>query len=189
LWQLYYPQQNMVDEKQVEFRMDMQGASVVEGQVGQKLICRSGDQLRLVQLSNRFLAVNQLRPYMGWEEGFRDLILARWDEVRETLGVEQIARIGLRYINRIEIPQQPLEWEEWFNFCLPLPQSFRHPSGQFHLVFHQAMTDGMRSVINTCGPPIALSKICITRSYRVIAVVLLINCSYIVYRNTHSYVA
>lgn len=126
----------------------MQGASVVEGNQGHKLICRSEDQLRLVQLSGRLLAVNQLRPYMGWEEGFRDTILARWHEVKEMLRVGKVARIGLRYINRIEILQNPLKWEDWFHFSLPLPASMQQAEGKFHMVFQQPLDGGLNCTVN-----------------------------------------
>lgn len=148
VWKDGYPEQNVVEEKQVQLHMDMKGMRATEGNRGHKLICRSADQLRLVQLASSFLAVNQLRPYQGWEEGFRDVILARWKNLQEVCPMEQVSRIGLRYINRIEIPQHPLQWEEWFNFPLPLPGNLRHPSGHFHLLFQQPLSEGMRSIIN-----------------------------------------
>ena len=148
VWKDEYPTQSVVEEKQVQFHMDMEGMRTTQGNRGHKLICRSADQLRLAQLASSFLAVNQLRPYQGWEEGFRDLILARWKNLQQICPVERVSRIGLRYINRIEIPQHPLEWEDWFNFPLPLPEKLHHPAGQFHLLFQQPISGEMRSSIN-----------------------------------------
>ena len=48
--------------------------------------------------SGRFIAVNQLKPYPGWEEAFRDTIMDRVGEVQSELGPMAIARTGLRYI-------------------------------------------------------------------------------------------
>jgi len=149
LWKGLYPHQQLVREKNVEFKLGMAGEATMEDSfVGHRVICRSEDKLNLAQLSNKFLAVNQIRPYVGWEEGFRDTILARWKELEGLYNIEATARIGLRYINRIEIPEQPFHWEDWFNYSLPLPPEFRQGTSHFHLSFQQPIERNMRSAIN-----------------------------------------
>ena len=120
-----YPDQKISEEKNVELRMAPDGVRVEQTDLGRRLICRSSDGVRLVQLSGRFLAVNQLRPYGGWEEVFREIIIARFEEVHSRLGPFSVSRTNLRYINRIDLPQDPLVWSDWFNFSLPCTRDRR----------------------------------------------------------------
>lgn len=62
------------------------------------------DGSAMVQVGQNLLVVNQLRPYDRWET-FRALILDVLEKYRAISGFKEIQRIGLRYINRIELPQ------------------------------------------------------------------------------------
>ncbi len=77
LWKSDYPNQSVNEEKNVHLQMGAEGVRIDESKQGQRLICRTSDGTRLVQLSGRFVAINQLKPYPGWEEGYRETILAR----------------------------------------------------------------------------------------------------------------
>ena len=131
------------------------GVRVVEDKMGNRLVCRTGDGLRLVQLSGRFLAVNQLRPYPGWEEAFRDTIMARAREVQSRLGPFQIGRVGLRYINKIDVPQIPFVWEEWFNFHLPAPDLKGAVRGPLQMRFEQHLKGNCTLIVNCVSLPSA----------------------------------
>src|SRR5262245_24540893 len=67
-----YPYQKTVQEKRVDFHLSPEGLQTKEGNLGHRLICKSADGKRLVQLSGLFVVINQLSPYPGWEEMFRD---------------------------------------------------------------------------------------------------------------------
>lgn len=58
---------------------------------------------RLLQLTEKFLAVNILPPYPGWEI-MSKIICEAWGQSAPILKPTAISRIGLRYINRIEKP-------------------------------------------------------------------------------------
>jgi len=73
------------------------------------------DEKALIQVGPDLLAVNHLRPYPTWRE-FLPLIQKGFDAYREAANPKGIRRIGLRYINRIEIPGQRIELEEYFEF-------------------------------------------------------------------------
>ncbi len=154
-WATAYPDQKITEEKNVELQVAPDGVRVAETNLGRRLICRSSDGIRLVQLSGRFLAVNQLRPYLGWEEVFRDTILARFEEVHTQIGPVAIARSNLRYINRIDIPQHPLSWEQWFNFSLPSPEIGDSTIKGFQMHFERILSEGRTLTVNcvTVPPP------------------------------------
>jgi uncharacterized protein (TIGR04255 family) len=148
LWLTEYPDQNVTEEKNLQFQVDPKGMHFEEMKVGHRLICKSGDGSRLVQLSGRFLAVNQLKPYPGWEEGFRDTILARSKDLESTIGPMPLGRAGLRYINRIEIPDRPLIWENWFNFSLPVPKVDNSHLEGFQMHFERSLPESRRLIVN-----------------------------------------
>ena len=121
MWSTSYPDQKIVQERRVDFHLSPEGLQTKEGNLGHRLICKSADGKRLVQLSGLFIATNQLSPYPGWEELFRDTILERFEDLRKAIGPSKFKRVGLRYINRIDVPQVPLVWGDWFKLKLPAP--------------------------------------------------------------------
>jgi uncharacterized protein (TIGR04255 family) len=152
-WADKYPNQTVNEEKNVHLQMGAEGVRIDENMLGKRLICRSKDGTRLAQLSGRFLAVNQLKPYLGWEEGYRDTILARLDDVESELGAMPINRIGLRYINKIEVPENPLKWENWFNFVLPFPKLEKSLLLNFQMHFEQSLPEGQKLVVHCVSLP------------------------------------
>lgn len=152
-WEAEYPDQKMTEEKNVEVQMAPEGVRVAQSDLGRRLICRSSDGIRLVQLSGRFMAVNQLRPYPGWEELFRKTILARFEEVQSQLGSFTIARANLRYINRIDVPQHPLKWQQWFNFSLPNPEIDGSTIKAFQMHFERLLSEDRTLIVNCVTVP------------------------------------
>ena len=152
-WKGDYPNQSVNEEKNVHLQMGAEGVRIDENKLGKRLICRANDGTRLVQLSGRFIAINQLRPYPGWEEGYRETILARVKDVESELGAMPIRRTGLRYINKIEIPENPVRWENWFNFALPSPKLEKSLLSNFQMHFEQILPDERKLLVNWVSLP------------------------------------
>jgi len=129
-WQELYPQQDVVAGRELELRLTLDKMDATQKESGHKLIMRSADGKNIAQLGPTFLAVNRVDPYLGWEESFRDTILQRFNEVQKVFPFEIIQRIGLRYINRIDFPESPLKWKDWFALALPVPEELQ-PVGEF----------------------------------------------------------
>jgi uncharacterized protein (TIGR04255 family) len=55
--------------------------------------------------SNSFTC-SRLAPYSGWE-AFQPRAARDWDALKKTAGPIELARIGVRYINRIDVPLMP----------------------------------------------------------------------------------
>lgn len=85
------------------------------------------DEKALIQVDRDLLAVNHLKPYPTWRE-FLPLIRQGFNAYCEVASPKGIRRIGLRYINRIEIPGQRIELEDYFELRpfvgSELPQEF-----------------------------------------------------------------
>ncbi len=73
------------------------------------------DEKALIQVDRHLLAVNRLKPYSGWDE-FLPLIRQGSSAYIEEAKPKGIQRIGLRYINRIEIPGQDVRLEDYLEF-------------------------------------------------------------------------
>jgi uncharacterized protein (TIGR04255 family) len=83
----------------------------------------SPDETQLAIISEQSLAISQLAPYPGWREFLarfaRDLAI--W---RDAAGFRRFTRIGLRYINRIDIPMhhlQKIDYEAFLRIYPHLP--------------------------------------------------------------------
>jgi uncharacterized protein (TIGR04255 family) len=88
------------------------------------------DRSALIQVGPDLLAVNQLRPYPTWGP-FRELVLStleRYVEIARPLGLK---RIGLRYINEIEVPAEKVELKDYFGYYPHLPASLPQEHGEF----------------------------------------------------------
>jgi uncharacterized protein (TIGR04255 family) len=73
------------------------------------------DEKALVQVGPNLLAVNHLKPYPTWQE-FLPLIRQGFDAYLAAANPKGIQRIGLRYINRIELPGERVELADYFEF-------------------------------------------------------------------------
>ncbi|MGQ9663598.1 MAG: TIGR04255 family protein [Kiritimatiellia bacterium] len=68
-----------------------------------------------VQLGPYLLAINILKPYPSWPH-FKQTIGRVWESLWETIEVKGLERIGLRYINRIEVPSPIERLKDYFAF-------------------------------------------------------------------------
>jgi len=73
------------------------------------------DEKALIQVGPNLLAVNHLKPYPSWQE-FLPLIQQGFDAYFAAANPKSIQRIGLRYINRIEIAGERVELADYFEF-------------------------------------------------------------------------
>lgn len=81
---------------------------------------RRSDGAALLQAAPNLLAVNQLKPYPTWPQ-FKQMILEAYSIYLEIAHPTGIERIGLRYINQIEIPGTKIEITRFLHGC---PESY-----------------------------------------------------------------
>jgi len=80
----------------------------------------------MVQVGEHLLAVNHLRPYPRWED-FRALIVRVLREYQAIVGVGDLHRIGLRYINQIELPLSGFNLQDFITLDPPLTGGLDRP--------------------------------------------------------------
>jgi len=77
---------------------DHQASLVFEGH---KL--SSMDRTEIVLIKTSAYSSSQLAPYVGWDR-FVARAKGDWSEIRGVIGPKKINRVGVRYINRLDIP-------------------------------------------------------------------------------------
>lgn len=73
------------------------------------------DENRLVQIAPRMVSVNVLKPYPSWDQ-YKPLIEKTFHALQSAATIASIERIGLRYINKIEVPVEAINLNDYFLF-------------------------------------------------------------------------
>jgi uncharacterized protein (TIGR04255 family) len=103
---------------------DQAGASFLLKQELGRIQFPSEDGKALLSIGQNVLSTHMLRPYRRWEE-FRPRIKEALDKYSNTLPCNGIRRIGLRYINKIEIENTgTLDLNMYFKVPPMSPQGF-----------------------------------------------------------------
>ena len=109
------------EEVRIEAKMEI-GARKVDVQerfAGFKLSL--SDRTRIVIARTESIAFAELAPYSGWEN-FSQYAQSSWKAWRKTLGPQKLTRLGLKYINRIDIPVPPSEPVDAERYVTILPR-------------------------------------------------------------------
>lgn len=78
------------------------------------------EQTSLIQLGPDLLTVNFLKPYPTWSQ-FQEVLWRIFDVYLEEAEPESVKRIGVRYINRIEIPEKHPVFQDYFRVFPTIP--------------------------------------------------------------------
>lgn len=121
-----YPLSEEVVQQQI--RVAVQNTNIsTQTSVQERLIRRQRtDGPQMVQIGPRVLSVATGAPYSGWEELFHRFS-ENWAMAKRIWKYRPIDRIGLRYVNRIDllIDQKGIvPYEDYLNLRINLPESF-----------------------------------------------------------------
>lgn len=86
-----------------------------ERRILERALFLTNDKRSFVQVGQHILAVNRLKPYLSWGE-FKPQIELGFDTLSKVVEIAGLERIGLCYINRIEIPGERVDLDEYFDF-------------------------------------------------------------------------
>lgn len=103
------------------------------------------DEKAFVQVGPHLLAVNHLKPYSSWQE-FVTLIKRGFSAYCDVAAPKSIHRIGLRYINRIEVLARRIELEDYFEFRPFVGPNLPQEHGPF-IVGIQVPYEGSRDIL------------------------------------------
>jgi uncharacterized protein (TIGR04255 family) len=108
------------------------GAATVEQHV-QGFRRKSIDQADIVLALLDGTAAARVAPYPGWEY-LRERAERAWAEWRRTVAYSDLKRIGIRYVNRIDIPipqSEGVDIDSYLRFTPRVPDFSRHPIDGF----------------------------------------------------------
>lgn len=85
----------------------------------------TADMTELLIVLPKSIVVSQLAPYPGWDSFFERFV-RDWKLLKRILGFQSIQRLGVRYINRIDIPCDTpiIEHEEYLNIYPKITNQF-----------------------------------------------------------------
>lgn len=130
-----FPQQQRLDQLGLEVNVAQGQAGARLSHEGMRFRFLSEDQSRMVQLADDLLVVNLLRPgpqvpYPSFEE-WRPIVLEMLGLYQEFAQPEAIDRLGVRYINRVVIPELRFRMENYFRIYPFVPDDLADEHGPF----------------------------------------------------------
>jgi len=107
----------------------------------------SADMTQRLHITPNSFLVSQIAPYEGWGK-FCDRIIRDWEILRKGVGFQNIKRVGMRYINRIDMPIDGpiLRYEDYITVYPTLPECL-DPCVS-HAVNVQVNLEDINSVLN-----------------------------------------
>jgi uncharacterized protein (TIGR04255 family) len=93
------------------------------------------DEQALIQVGTHLLSISVLKSYPSWPR-FLSLIKRGFNTYCDIAAPKGIRRIGLRYINQIEIPGHDIKLEEYLDFRPHIGRGLHQDFGTFALGVH-----------------------------------------------------
>lgn len=126
-------------EQNINFSLEASAAKVETLWEGRKL--SSLDRADAVFFRRSTFVCSRLAPYLGWDE-FIPRAKKAWAACKKNAGSIEISRIGLRYVNRIDVPLregETMNVEDYLNFLPKSPHAFTEPMATFLVQTNRSM--------------------------------------------------
>ena len=125
----YYPNHQPVENLRlkVELAVGEDNKKTANTDVAEEIGHRysTADMTELLVIFPKSIVVSQLAPYPGWDPFFERFV-RDWKLLKRAPGFQPIQRLGVRYINRIDIPCETpiIEHEEYLNIYPKITDKF-----------------------------------------------------------------
>jgi uncharacterized protein (TIGR04255 family) len=122
----------------------------------------SADATNVAIVAKQNITASRLAPYNGWEE-FTDRAKHNWGVWRKIAGWHEVARVGVRYINRIDVPNpndEPLPFGDYLQFR-PIFPEFEGRRGVDTFAINGAMAianSSLKVILNAGNTPSPLVR-------------------------------
>ncbi len=143
-------------EMEVNFHAASRATTFKDAVTGYRL--SSLDQADILILADTRFAVSRLAPYTGWET-LGDRAKRGWNDLRALTGYRAVSQIGIRYINRVDIPVQVVDGreggvriEDYFEFYLEVKQP-PFPGLSSHMMQAIFLLDNGKVIVNAGSVP------------------------------------
>ncbi len=125
-------------KKRIATRLDV-ALENADGKIQQRIIEQklqqflSEDEKTLVQIGPDILTINMLKPYQNWDI-FYSCIKMAFDSTIKNGDTYRLKRIGLRYINKINLNTTNLDLDEHFNLTPQFDEEYFGPDVGSYIV-------------------------------------------------------
>ncbi len=113
--------------EQIRKRIQLELASeTIQTEADELIRLASEDETQVAVIGAASLGVSRMAPYAGWAELFARFE-ADWADLKRVVGYKKVERVGVRYINRIDLPMDDsgrVEHEDYLNLHINLPKDF-----------------------------------------------------------------
>lgn len=124
----FYQNERHQVNKGVRLDLDRDTASIEH--VGTVITRSNEDENELLLLGPNGIAVSQLATYPGWD-AFFGRFQRDWAEWKSVIGHRKLLQIGLRYLNRIDVPlvEHVARHEQYLTLQIQLPPEYPDTNG------------------------------------------------------------
>lgn len=142
--QLSYPNKELVNNLDINIKQQPEGNGSLNLNTrvnGYSLT--SDDQTNKVIILSNSIAAIQLAPYQGWEQ-VKEKFTSAWKHWKKTSKTQEVSRIGIRNINRIDIPSiniDRINLEEYLTFNPKVPKFSNSPITRYLMQVSQPISD------------------------------------------------
>ena len=112
----------------VGVQVSPQGVGINQSQSGFRLTTK--DELRIVIASKANVVSSVLAPYVGWDE-LRQQSEVVLGAVNAVVGRPRMSRVGVRYINRLDIPGTEIDMADWIRLSVSPPPELGQNLAEF----------------------------------------------------------
>lgn len=159
-----YPQAQKLEEVQLMLdTKNPEAARAVSTGIRQYRLS-SEDGADVVILATGSLTTSRLAPYRGWEDLLRRA-QAAWKLWRDECGKRPLVRVGVRYLNRVDIPEAEVgagvDPQHYFTLGVMRPQELSMPANEYVAVVRMGLKDppyGLRLAIEA-QPPVLIDHV------------------------------
>lgn len=116
----HYPTHQRVSNYNIALTLSSQVSTNLNKQDGCRLSTEDMTQMAVLWPSS--FTVSQLAPYEGWDK-FYERFVRDWALLKKVIGFQKITRVGVRYINRIDIPTDKpiIEYDKYIKIYPHMP--------------------------------------------------------------------
>ena len=132
-FQKTYPKKDPINDYGISLNMESKIPEVAISSNKTRYLLSSDDRVDIAMISRISLAVACLAPYKGWDD-LNQKFLSAWKSWMKIAKLKPIERIGVRYINRIDIPlgnENKINLEDYLTIYPKVPELSDSPMDEY----------------------------------------------------------
>jgi uncharacterized protein (TIGR04255 family) len=152
-----YPNSQEINEVGINIGPNGAESAVTVNEPAKIFRLASDSQSEIIIISPQSLAVACLAPYPGWDD-YLTKVVAAWKIWKSIAGTRVISRVGVRFINRIDIPVngvEKIELEDYLSFFPKVPSFSDSPMENYFIQITKRTSNQLWStnITSTIQPP------------------------------------